>query len=49
MIEVVTVTVNPAWTIRILESIAALHPMLLLMCIFLNKARYHHKARYHRA
>ena len=40
MIEVVTV--DAVSTIRLLESIAALYPMLALIHVFLDNARYHH-------
>jgi transposase len=40
MIEVVTV--DAASTIRLLESIAALYPMVALIHVFLDNARYHH-------
>jgi len=40
MIEVVTV--DAVSTIRLLESIAALYPMLVLIHVFLDNARYHH-------
>ena len=40
MIEVVTV--DAASTIRLLQSIAALYPMLALIHVFLDNARYHH-------
>jgi transposase len=35
-------TVNAASTITLLESIEALYPMLLLIHVFLDNARYHH-------
>ncbi len=40
MIEVVTV--DAASTIRLLEAIEALYPMLVLIHVFLDNARYHH-------
>ena len=40
MIEVVTV--NAVSTIRLLESIEALYPLLVLIHVFLDNARYHH-------
>jgi len=40
MIEVVTV--NAVSTIRLLESIEAFYPMLALIHVFLDNARYHH-------
>jgi transposase len=40
MIEVVTV--DAASTIRLLKSIASLYPMLALIHVFLDNARYHH-------
>ena len=40
MIEVVTV--DAVSTIRLLELIAALYPMLALIHVFLDNARYHH-------
>ena len=40
MIEVVTV--DAVSTIRLLKSIAALYPMLALIHVFLDNARYHH-------
>jgi len=40
MIEVVTV--DAISTIRLLESIAALYPLLALIHVFLDNARYHH-------
>ncbi len=40
MIEVVTV--NAVSTIRLLQSIEALYPMLALIHVFLDNARYHH-------
>ena len=40
MIEVVTV--DAVSTIRLLESIGALYPMLALIHVFLDNARYHH-------
>ena len=40
MIEVVTV--DAVSTIRLLELIAALYPMLVLIHVFLDNARYHH-------
>jgi hypothetical protein len=40
MIEVETV--NAASTIRLLESIEAFYPMLVLIHVFLDNARYHH-------
>jgi hypothetical protein len=35
-------TVDAASTIRLLESIEALYPMLVLIHVFLDNARYHH-------
>src|SRR5674476_889187 len=40
MIEVVTV--DAVSTIRLLESIEALYPLLALIHVFLDNARYHH-------
>jgi transposase len=40
MIEVITV--DAVSTIRLLESIEALYPMLVLIHVFLDNARYHH-------
>jgi transposase len=40
MIEVVTV--DAVSTLRLLESIAALYPLLALIHVFLDNARYHH-------
>jgi len=40
MIEVLTV--DAASTIRLLQSIEALYPMLVLIHVFLDNARYHH-------
>jgi len=40
MIE--ALTIDAASTIRLLESIAALYPMLALIHVFLDNARYHH-------
>jgi transposase len=40
MIEVVTV--DAVSTIRLLQSIEALYPMLMLIHVFLDNARYHH-------
>ena len=40
MIEVVTV--DAVSTIRLLEAIAALYPLLALIHVFLDNARYHH-------
>ena len=40
MIEVATV--DAASTIRLLEAIEALYPMLALIHVFLDNARYHH-------
>ena len=40
MIEVVTV--DAVSTIRLLELISALYPMLVLIHVFLDNARYHH-------
>ena len=40
MIE--TLSVDAASTIRLLESIEALYPMLVLIHVFLDNARYHH-------
>jgi transposase len=40
MIE--TLTVDAASTVRLLESIEALYPMLVLIHVFLDNARYHH-------
>ena len=35
-------TVNAASTITLLEAIEALYPMLALIHVFLDNARYHH-------
>ena len=40
MIE--ALTIDAASTIRLLESIEALYPMLVLVHVFLDNARYHH-------
>ena len=40
MIE--ALTIDAASTIRLLESIEALYPMLVLIHVFLDNARYHH-------
>ena len=40
MIE--ALTIDAASTIRLLQSIEALHPMLALIHVFLDNARYHH-------
>ena len=40
MIE--ALTIDAASTIRLLQSIEALHPMLALIHVFLDHARYHH-------
>src|ERR1019366_6481175 len=40
MIEVLTI--DAASTIRLLQSIEALYPMLALIHVFLDNARYHH-------
>ena len=40
MIE--ALTIDAASTIRLLESIEALYPMLMLIHVFLDNARYHH-------
>jgi len=40
MIE--ALTIDAASTIRLLQSIEALYPMLALIHVFLDNARYHH-------
>ncbi|MGB7044773.1 MAG: transposase [Methylocella sp.] len=40
MIE--AMTIDAASTIKLLESIEVLHPMLVLIHVFLDNARYHH-------
>jgi len=40
MIE--ALTIDAASTIRLLESIEAFYPMLVLIHVFLDNARYHH-------
>jgi hypothetical protein len=37
-----SVTVDAVSTIRLLESIEALYPLLVLIHVFLDNARYHH-------
>src|SRR6202035_5520945 len=45
MIE--ALTIDAASTIRLLESIEALYPMLVLIHVFLDNARYHHAKLVH--